>query len=236
MSWLKSSKTMKNYLLYFLLLCFTLQQACAPSILKKVKVSRTVTKTIQLNYAINQVGNFQTYQLIDSRDITNLFDPENNKVSSATIEKIDIQGVSIGAKVLPTNTATQVILSADVVSGALLNTISPLLNETKTIAISKSEGLDLENALGNAIGTTDDVSIYNAISILNAKGASELQKILDANLSGINRGGLSIRLNGKVPAQRLVMNLTFQINASITFTRCEQILVSGEMSVDDECI
>jgi hypothetical protein len=94
----------------------------------------------------------------------------------------------------------------------------------------------LENALGNAIGTTDDVSIYNAISILNAKGASELQKILDANLSGINRGGLSIRLNGKVPAQRLVMNLTFQINASITFTRCEQILVSGEMSVDDECI
>ena len=84
---------MKNYLLYFLLFCFTMEQACTPSILKKVKVTRTITKPINLNYAINQVGNFQTYQLIDSRDITNLFDPENNQVSSATIEKIDIHDV-----------------------------------------------------------------------------------------------------------------------------------------------
>lgn len=227
---------MKNYLLFFLLFCFTIDQACVPSILKKVKVTRTVTKPINLNYAINQVGNFQTYQLIDSRDITNLFDPENNSVSSATIERMDIHGASIGATVLAANTATQVILSADVISGALLNTVNPLLNETKTIAISKSEGLDLDNALGNAFGTTEEVALHNAISLLNAKGASELQKILTANLSGINRGGLSIRLNGKVPAGRLVMNLTIQIAASITFTRCETIVVSGDMSIDDECI
>lgn len=228
---------MKSFLLYFFLLCFTLQQACTPGIFRKVKVTRTVTKAINFNYSINQVGNFQTYQLVGSRDITNLFDPENNRVSSAIIERINIHGVNIGANVLPANTSTQVVLSADVLGGALLNTVNPLLNETKTLAISKSAGLDLENALGNALGTTEDVSIYNAISILNAKGTVELQKILDANLTGINRGGLSIRLNGKVPAnQRLVMTVTIQINASITFTRCEEILVSGEMSTDDECI
>jgi hypothetical protein len=227
---------MKNYLLYLLLLCFTLQQACVPGIYKKVKVTRTVTKPINLKYAINQVGNFQTYQLIDSRDITNLFDPENDRVSSATIERMDIHGASIGATVLAANTATQLVLSADVISGALLNTVNPLLNKTKTIAISNSGGLDLENALGNAIGTTEEVALHNAISILNAQGAAELQKILKDNLSGINRGGLSIRLNGTVPNGRLVMNLTIQIAASITFTRCETILVSGEMSTEDECI
>ncbi|MFN8346540.1 MAG: hypothetical protein U0X91_16165 [Spirosomataceae bacterium] len=227
---------MKNLLLYLFLFCFTMQQACIPSVFKKVKVTRTVTKPINLNYSINQVGNFQTYQLIDSRDITNLFDPENNRVSSATIEKMDIHGASIGAKVLPANTATQVILSADVISGALLDKVNPLLNKTKTISISNGGGLDLENAIGNAIGTTEDVALHNAISILNATGAVELQKILKENLSGINRGGLSIRLNGTVPNGRLVMSLTIQIAASITYTRCESILVSDMRNVDDECI
>lgn len=229
---------MKNYLLYLFLLSFTIEQSCVPAILKKVKLTRTVTKTINLNYAINQVGNFQTYQLIDSRDIINLFDPENDRVVSATIEQIDVRGAEIGANVLPSNTATQVTLSADVVSGALLQTVNPILNESKPIIIPKQEGLDFGNILGAAVGVTDEVTIYNAVKILNAGGTKKLQEILGANLSGINRGGLSIRLNGTVPAnQRLVMNLTIKINASITFTRCEQIIVSGDMSsTDDECI
>ncbi|MEZ4901501.1 MAG: hypothetical protein R2822_06950 [Spirosomataceae bacterium] len=171
---------------------------------------------------MNQVGNFQSYKLVDNRDIIDLFDPTDKSIVSANIERIDIKSVKIGADVIkPANTATQVVLSADVLTGALLSQPNRLLNETKTISIGGS-GIDFGNILGNAIGTSDNITLHNAVSILNNTGAAKLQTVLTENLNGINRGGFNVRLNGTIPTgQRLVMNLIIAIEASITYTRCE---------------
>lgn len=207
-------------LLFLLLTSSIVLQSCS---YQRRKVTRTVTKTINLNFSVNQVGSFQTFRLIDNRDIIDLFSSTNNSVVSAEIEKIDIQSVKIGANVIkPTNTATQVVLSADVMSGALP---TRLLNDTKTISIG-GDGIDFGNILGNAIGTSENITLHNALTILNSQGANKLKTILTENLNNINRAGLSIRLNGTVPAgQRLVMDLTIAIDATISFTRCEEILV-----------
>lgn len=210
-------------LLLLLLITSVMLQGCA---YQRRKVTRTVTKTIELNFSINQVGNFQTFRLIDNRDIIDLFSPTDNSVTSAEIEKIDIRSVKIGANVIkPSNTATQVVLSADVMSGALLNQPTRLLNETKTISIG-GDGIDFGNILGNAIGTSENITLHNALTILNSQGADKLKTILVENLNNINRAGLSVRLNGTVPAgQRLMMNLTISIDATISFTRCEEVFI-----------
>lgn len=225
-------------LLFLLLIASVMLQSCA---YKRIKVTRTVRKTIQLNYAINQVGAFQTFKLVDNRDIIDLFSPTDNSVVRAEIEKIDIQGVKIGANVIkPTNTATEVSLSADVMSGALLNQPTRLLNETKKISIG-GEGIDFGNILGNAVGVSENITLHNALTILNDQGADKLRTILTENLNNINRAGLSIRLNGNVPAgQRLVMTLTIEIDATISFTRCEEVLTiflgfPSSIPKSDEC-
>lgn len=225
-------------LLFLLLIASVMLQSCA---YKRTKVTRTVRKTIQLNYAINQVGAFQTFKLVDNRDIIDLFSPTDNSVVRAEIERIDIQGVKIGANVIkPTNTATEVSLSADVMSGALLNQPTRLLNETKKISIG-GEGIDFGNILGNAVGVSENITLHNALTILNDQGADKLRTILTENLNNINRAGLSIRLNGNVPAgQRLVMTLTIEIDATISFTRCEEVLTiflgfPSSIPKSDEC-
>ena len=227
-------------LLFLLIISSIVLQGCYS--IQKRKISRTVSKTIELNFAINQVGNFQSFQLIASRDIIDLFDPTNHSIASAEIQRIDIKSAKIGAEVIkPANTATQVVLSADVMSGALLDKPTALLNKTKTISIG-GDGIDFGNVLGNAIGVSDNITLHNALATLNATGATELKTILTENLTNINRAGLSIRLNGEVPAgQRLVMNLKIAIDASISFTRCEEVPImlfftfGNSKSVADEC-
>ena len=229
---------MKN-LSYLLLFALLFQQGCgSPRIYKKTKITRTVSKVLNLNFSVNQIGDFKTLTFLDNRDIISLFEQEseNISISSSTIDKIDVKGVKIGADVLPANTAAQVVLSADILSGALLETVNPILNKTKTITISQNTGFDFGNALGNAIGSDDETTLYNAITILNADGTAQLKKVLESNLSGINRGGLTIRLNGTVPAnQRLVMKLTIAIDASITFSRCEEVEVFNTNEAINSC-
>jgi hypothetical protein len=227
-------------LLFLLLISSVVLQGC--QFIQRRKISRTVSKTINLNFSINQVGNFQSFRLIPSRDIIDLFDPTTNGIASAEIQQIDIKSAKIGANVIkPANTATEVVLSADVMSGALLNQPTRLLNETKKIAIG-GDGIDFGNILGNAIGTTENITLHNALTILNSEGATKLKSILTENLTNINRAGLSIRLNGAVPAgQRLVMNITIAIDASISFTRCEEVPIIlfisplSKSSLKDEC-
>jgi hypothetical protein len=227
-------------LLFLLLISSIVLQGCYS--IQRRKISRTVSKAINLNFSINQVGDFQSFRLIPSRDIIDLFDPTKNGIASAEIHRIDIKSVNIGANVIkPTNTATQVVLSADVLSGALLNEPTRLLNETKTISIG-GDGIDFGNALGNAIGVSDNITLHNALTILNKTGADKLKTILTENLTNINRAGLSIRLNGSVPTgQRLVMDIKIVIDASISFTRCEEVPImlfftfGNSKSVADEC-
>ncbi len=208
-------------LLFALMLSTILLQSCT---YKKVKVSRTVSKTLNFTFNVNQVGNFQSYQLMAARDIIALFDAERNSVVSAEIKNIDIKTVKIGAEVGSTNTAQQVELSSDLLTGALLNKPTALLNKTKTIKISSD--IDIASALGNALGSDDETNLQNAISVLNAAGAAELRKAILENLQLVNQAGFSVRLNGTVPAgQRLVMKITLAIEASITFTRCEEVLI-----------
>lgn len=211
---------MKKLLLLLLISSITLQSC----FYQRKKVTRTVSKTVNLVFSVNQVGDFQSFQRFSNRDIIDVFAPTNSSVLSADIERIDIRGVKIGAEIInPTNTATQVVLSADVMSGPSLAT--SLLNKTKTISIGGS-GIDFGNILGNAIGTSENITLHNALTILNSQGTEELKKIFTENLKGINQGGFTIRLNGNLPAnQRLAMKLTIEIDASISFTRCEEILI-----------
>lgn len=208
-------------LLFALMLSTILLQSCT---YKKVKVSRTVSKTLNFTFNVNQVGNFQSYQLMAARDIIALFDAENNSVVSAEIKGIDVKSVLVKVTLDPANTAQQVELSTDILTGALLNKPTPFLNKVKTIKISS--GIDIANLFGNVVGSDDATALHNAIATVNATGTSELKKALLENLQLINQAGFSVRLNGTVPAgQRLVMTLTLAIEASITFTRCEEVLV-----------
>jgi hypothetical protein len=208
-------------LFYAFVLITILLQSCT---YKKVKVSRTVSKTLNFTFNINQVGNFQASQLMAARDIIALFDAEKNSVVSSEIKNIDIKTVKIGATVGPANTAQQVELSGDILTGALLNKPTLFLNKTKTIEISND--IDIIGAVGNALGAKDENNLQNAVSLLNAAGADELRKAILENLQLVNQAGFSVRLNGTVPAgQRLVMKITLAIEASITFTRCEEVLI-----------
>lgn len=239
-----------KHISYFLLLLCVLEQSCgSPRIYKKTKITRTVSKAIDLNFSVNQVGDLKTFQLITGRDIIEAFYGERPDISilSTNIETIDVRGVKIGADVLTNNSASQVVLSADVLTGALLDKPFSLLNKTKTIIITKDKGFDFKNALDNVVDgiKSDDetdkenngeTKLYNALTILNATGTAELKKILAENLTNINRGGLRIQLNGTVPAgQRLVMSLTIRVDASMTFSRCEEVEVFRTEEAVSEC-
>jgi hypothetical protein len=192
---------------------------------KYSKVSRTVTKNILLNYNIDQVGSFSSIAIIPNGKIIQLFNDNDNKFSQATIEKIDIQSISIGASVASNNTAKQVQIGATIQSyfGKKV-----LLNDSKLLQIESGIGSDALNAFGAVTGLDNkNITLHNAIDLINATGAADLSNALQKNLKAINViDPIQIMLNGKVPQnQRFVMPISIQIAATITYSTCEKINV-----------
>jgi hypothetical protein len=184
-----------------------------------IKVTRTVTKTINFNYNINQTGNFTGSSSIGGTTFAQLFADADTKFFSAKIEKVDVQSVSIGANLAAGNTAQQVQVGATIESFEGKKT---LLNDTKVIQLQTNVATDILSGIGNVTGLNDkNITLHNAIDLLNATGAIDLQNALKKNLSELN-GVVYINLNGKVPPnQKMVMSLSIQVTASVTYSSCE---------------
>jgi hypothetical protein len=183
-----------------------------------IQVNRTVSKVVVLPFQIDQTGKFQSTSTITGRDIVNLFDPDIFGTDRATkIERFDIKSVRISGDLnTQRNTASQVNVTATVSSGS---TSVLLLNETKMIRLSDSSlALDL---LGAATGGS--VSLDNALATLNALGVKEIQDAINGYLKNINTKPLIVSLSGQTSSnQRMVGTITIKIDASITYSRCEE--------------
>ena len=219
---------MKKYSL-LLVLCVGLLCGCKSFI----RVTRTVTKTINLPFNINQTGSILSSSIIDGQTFASYFADNNSSFYGSKIEKVDVQGLSIGANLDAGNTAQQVQI------GAMIQTTygtKVLLNDSKVIQLISNPVYDVLSGLGNVTGIDKkNTTLHNAIDLINTTGAVDLQKALKENLSTLN-GAITINLTGKVPAnQRLVMNLTIQFTATVTYSTCEDTRIPF-MGVDDPCI
>ena len=217
---------MKKYYL-LLVLCVGLLCGCKSFI----KVTRTVTKTINLPFSINQTGSILSSSIIGGQSFANYFADNNSLFYGSKIEKVDVQGLSIGANLDAGNTAQQVQI------GAMIQTTfgtNVLLNDSKVIQLISSSGYDFLSGVGNVTGIEKNITLHNAIDLINTTGAVALQKALKENLSNLN-GIITINLTGKVPAnQRLVMNLTIRFTATVTYRTCEDTKIPF-MGADDPC-
>lgn len=220
---------MKKISILFVLIGSLLLSGCH----KYIRVTRTVTKTVNLPFNINQVGNFNSTSIVDARTIVNLFSNDGSDVYDSRIDEVDIQGISMGATLGSSNTANQLKL------GAILYTndgSSILLNDSKVIQITSSGAADFLNVIGNLVGVDKNkITLRNAIELVNQAGIGKLKKALKDNLTNINND-IRVTLNGTVPQnQRLVMNLTVQITATITYTTCEDTGIPFLGYDDDNC-
>ncbi len=216
----------KSYLL--LVLCIGLLCSCDATY---ITVTRTVTKTITLPYSINQVGIISSKSIISGQTFASLFAENNSKFYGSKIEKVDVQGLSIGANLGVGNTAQEVLIKVIIETASGTNV---LLNETKGIQLISSSAYDFLSGVGNVTGVEKNITLHNAIDLINASGAVALQKALKENLSNLN-GSINIFLLGGVPAnQRLVMNLTIRFTATVTYRTCEDTKIPF-MGADDPC-
>lgn len=187
-----------------------------------VKVNRTVTKTITVPFTVNATGMFSSSSVITASQITNLFDPDIFKNSGSVLDKMDVNSFDVSGTINEgTNTATQVTVNAVVTTGGP----TPLLNDTKLIRIGGNKLLqDAKDILNLTTGQIKkEVSFTNALATINAVGIEKIQKIINENLLGVNRTGMSIQLNGTVPAgQRLSGSIVLTLNATLTYSRCEE--------------
>ena len=208
---------MKKQLLFLISLTYLLL-GCT----NYLKVNRTVTKTITVPFTINATGTFASSSVITASQITNLFDPDIFKNSGSVLDKMDINSFNVTGTINEgTNTATQVTVNAFVTTG----NPTPLLRDTKLIRIGGNKLLqDVKDILNVTTGDIKkEVSFANALAAINAVGVEKIQKIITENMLGVNRTGMSIQLNGTVPAgQRLSGSIVLTLNATLTYSRCEE--------------
>ncbi len=192
----------------------------------KIKVSRTATKTIVLNYDINSKGSFSSTSFVNSNQIINEFDKEAG-FRGAEIEKLDIHSFKFGAAVDAKNTAQSLVL------GAVLKEICyfgngckdiTIIDETKTIQIQSSVAMDLLTGIGAIAGIDKkNLTLHNIISSVNATGAAAIKEVLENAFKNDKSARIDIALNGKVPNnQQIILKCTIVMEASLTYTKCEE--------------
>lgn len=185
-----------------------------------IKVTRTVSKTLVVPFQIDQAGNFQSNSSITGKTVIDLFDPDFFRTDRAhEIERFDVKSVQISGALNPQrNTATSVTITAGVVLGL---SAAPLINEGKMVRLADNS-LAFEASTGSS-------------TFLNKAGVEQIQKTINHYFTNLATEPLSIVLLGKLPAnQRLVGTITITVDASITYSRCEQWIQLGPFS-PDEC-
>ncbi len=205
--------------IFFLAIFFSFLCSCT----SYIKVTRTVTKTQNVPYTINQVGDFTSREVIDANVIVRSLNDADAGFTRSKIEKVNIQSISVGALIGSGNTAQTLQLGATIQTSQLGS--ETLLNDSKVIQIQSSTAVDILSAVGNVTGLEKNITLHNALDLINTGGATKLSQAIQNNLSILNSNDnrIAITLNGKVPAkQRLVMNLTLQYTVTVTYSTCEE--------------
>lgn len=204
-----------------------------------IKVRRTATKNIVLNYDINSKGSFSSIGFINSFDIIHQFDKEAGWLGSE-IEQLDINSFSFGAKVDAKNTAQSFVINA-VLKQICLPSVScqdmKILDDTKTIQIQSNTAQDLLNGFGAVIGVDkNNITLHNAIEVVNTTGAKAIKEVLENAFKNDKSARIDIALNGTIPTnQQAVLKFTIVMNASLTYVKCEPKEISFIFGGDLEC-
>jgi hypothetical protein len=204
---------------------------------EKVKIRRTVNKTIALSYKFNATGSSTNMATISSNELNKIFDIE----SDAKLEKIDVQGVSLSGEIDKTqNTATFANLSAQVSTliSAEPNVPSKgvvLLKETKLIKVNET---DLATDLMGVGGSFPTYTFNNAISSLNQDALIIIRNFFASALFSISAAlnqKLDVEIYSSVPPnQRLVGTVYLRLSVSVTYTQCEA-MPKGLFYTDEKC-
>ena len=214
---------MKKQLFYIIFLGIV-SQGCEQCE-EKLKIRRTVNKTVPLSYVLNTTGTSNNTAIITASQVRSLF-----KSDEGTIEKIDVSGISLSGEIdKQQNTAKEAQFTAHVVDvnvlyGALL------LKTTKLIKVSDN---DLEMDLLGTGGKNP--SFNNAISSLNEEGLKIIKDFF-ASVKPFSNSSIGVRLDSVVPAnQRLVGTVYLKITASVSYYKCEKMPVIFLNNNDDIC-
>lgn len=204
-----------------------------------IKVSRTVTKDIVLNFNINSKGNFTSSSFINAGDIIMQFD-DDPYFRGSEIETLDIHSIALGVQLDPKNTAKTLVLNI------LLKQIGydgtgkqdiKLVDDTKTIQIQSNTATDILSGIGNAIGVDKNkITLHNVIDLVNTVGAVAIKNTLENAFRERKAARIDIDLNGKVPNnEQAVMKATISMNASLTYLKCQAAEAGFIFGMDEEC-
>lgn len=205
-----------------------------------IRVRRTVTKNIVLNYNINSKGSFSSTSFINSSQILYEFDKEVG-FRGSEIEKLDINSFELGAEVDAKNTAQSFVINALLKQICYLDrgcSDIKILDDTKTIQIQSNKAGDLFNVLGAATGIDkNNITLHNAIDAVNATGAAAIKEVLENAFKEKKFARIDIELNGKVPNnQQAILKFTIVMNASLTYIKCEPTEIGFIFGADvQEC-
>lgn len=227
----------KHILLLFFSISVVFLYSCDESI--SIKVRRTVTKDIVLNYNINSKGNFVSSSFINSYDIINQFDKDASFIGSE-IERLDIQTISLGVQLDPKNTAKTLVLNIllkQIGYGQSGKQDIKLVDDTKTIQIQSNTATDILSGIGNVIGIDkNQITLHNVIELVNTAGATAIKNTLEGAFKNNKAARIDIDLNGKVPNnEQAVMKATINISASLTYVKCEPAYAGIIFGADEEC-
>jgi hypothetical protein len=176
------------------------------------KFTYTKTKSIPINYFLNINGNFNEEGIINEYDIKKSFDlPEFSK-----IEKVVINGVNMNIEMLPETDASTLDLEGKMI-------IRTQTGNEINYDMIKSESYSL-------IGVT----FFDLNKVLNGGGIKAVKDFLQQAVDPLsNTGNTSARIVLKGFAHSLLgepekikANLSVNINATITFSRCEHVEIN----------
>lgn len=202
---------------------------------EKVKIRRTVNKTISVSYNFNTTGESTNSAAIYASELYEIFD-----ITDGEIEKIDVSGISLSGEIdKQQNTALLTKLTAQAHSSTPIPGIPTnaalLLNETKLIKVSET------NLATDLVGTAGAIPTYtfnNAINSLNPVGLKLVQGFFARSLVALKLGvnhKLNIEVNSSVPPnQRLVGTVYLRLAVSVTYTQCESMPI-GLFATDEKC-
>lgn len=203
---------------------------------EKVKIRRTVNKTISVSYNFNTTGESTNTAAIYASQLNEIFDIADD----GEIEKIDVSGISLSGEIdKQQNTALLTKITAKVNSSTSIPNAPTssivLLNETKLVKVSETD------LVTDLVGTTGAIPTYtfnNAINSLNPAGLKVVQSFFSSALTALQLGvthKLNVDINSSVPPnQRLVGTVYLRLSVAVTYTQCES-MPKGLFYSDEKC-
>ncbi|MGE5355144.1 MAG: hypothetical protein ACM3PT_02815 [Deltaproteobacteria bacterium] len=196
---------MKNIIYFLLLIVFFGLSSCADF----TKVMYTKTKSIPVNYQININGDFNEEKYINEYDLEKSFDVPKY----AKIEKVNINSVTLNLVKLPETDASLLDLEVKLIVRTL---------EGNTINY---------NLVEKAKYDVLPIGLFDLNKLLDSKGVEAIRQFIQKVVDPVSSpGSTTARVTLKGRAHSLInepetikANMTLNINATITFSRCEVV-------------